>query len=56
MLELQISEGAVQMSVWDSDPALPDVAASDPQRVGRHGPSARRTRYAANRSANASQP
>jgi anti-sigma regulatory factor (Ser/Thr protein kinase) len=37
MLDLQISAGAVRVSVWDSDPGLPDVAASDPQRVGRHG-------------------
>lgn len=37
MLDLQISAGAVRVSVWDSDPVLPDVAAGDPQRVGRHG-------------------
>ncbi|MFI6107607.1 ATP-binding protein [Streptomyces sp. NPDC051310] len=37
MLELQIVAGTVRVSVWDSDPALPDVAATDPQRVGRHG-------------------
>ena len=37
MLDLRISDGAVRVSVWDSDPALPDVAATDPQRVGRHG-------------------
>ncbi|MFJ1974121.1 ATP-binding protein [Streptomyces sp. NPDC087903] len=37
MLDLQFSEGAVRVSVWDSDPVLPDVAATDPQRVGRHG-------------------
>ncbi|MFJ8697231.1 ATP-binding protein [Streptomyces roseolilacinus] len=37
VLDLQISDGAVRVSVWDSDPALPDVAAHDPQRVGRHG-------------------
>ncbi|MFI5683016.1 ATP-binding protein [Streptomyces sp. NPDC051636] len=36
-LDLQISEGAVRVSVWDSDPVLPDGAATDPQRVGRHG-------------------
>lgn len=27
----------MRVSVWDSDPALPDIAATDPQRVGRHG-------------------
>ncbi|MFJ4982069.1 ATP-binding protein [Streptomyces coeruleorubidus] len=37
MLGLQINQGAVRVSVWDSDPVLPDVAATDPQRVGRHG-------------------
>ncbi|MEV5440485.1 ATP-binding protein [Streptomyces sp. NPDC052682] len=36
MLDLQIG-GAVRVSVWDSDPVLPDVSATDPQRVGRHG-------------------
>jgi anti-sigma regulatory factor (Ser/Thr protein kinase) len=37
MLDLRISQGAVRVSVWDSDPVLPDVAATDPRRVGRHG-------------------
>ncbi|MDG9716524.1 ATP-binding protein [Streptomyces sp. DH24] len=37
MLDLQIVDGAVRVTVWDSDPVLPDVAATDPQRVGRHG-------------------
>ncbi|MGI5484836.1 ATP-binding protein [Streptomyces lavendofoliae] len=37
ILDLQITGGAVRISVWDSDPALPDIAATDPQRVGRHG-------------------
>jgi anti-sigma regulatory factor (Ser/Thr protein kinase) len=37
MLDLQISQGVVRVSVWDSDPVLPDVAATDPRRVGRHG-------------------
>ncbi|MFD3334640.1 ATP-binding protein [Streptomyces sp. NPDC058700] len=37
MLDLEVSGGAVRVSVWDSDPVLPDVAATDPQRVGRHG-------------------
>ncbi|MEW2117542.1 ATP-binding protein [Streptomyces sp. NPDC005474] len=37
MLDLQIDGGAVRVSVWDSDPVLPDVASTDPQRVGRHG-------------------
>lgn len=37
MLHLQIVAGAVRVSVWDSDPVLPNVAPTDPQRVGRHG-------------------
>ncbi|MFE6358434.1 ATP-binding protein [Streptomyces sp. NPDC057806] len=37
MLDLRIVGGAVRVSVWDSDPVLPDVAATDPRRVGRHG-------------------
>ncbi|MFD5723537.1 ATP-binding protein [Streptomyces sp. NPDC127036] len=36
-LDLEVSAGAVRVSVWDSDPVLPDAAASDPERVGRHG-------------------
>ncbi|MDR6980954.1 anti-sigma regulatory factor (Ser/Thr protein kinase) [Streptomyces sp. 3330] len=37
MLDLQVSGGAVRVSVWDSDPVLPEGAATDPERVGRHG-------------------
>ncbi|GAA2230483.1 ATP-binding protein [Streptomyces nogalater] len=37
ILDLRITGGAVRVSVWDSDPVLPDVAATDPRRVGRHG-------------------
>ncbi|MFG3035115.1 ATP-binding protein [Streptomyces sp. NPDC048253] len=37
MLDLQLDEGSVRVSVWDSDPVLPDVADTDPRRVGRHG-------------------
>ncbi|WP_334586320.1 ATP-binding protein [Streptomyces sp. B21-083] len=37
MLDMRIDGGAVRVSVWDSDPVLPDVASTDPQRVGRHG-------------------
>ncbi|MGW7100028.1 ATP-binding protein [Streptomyces sp. NPDC054838] len=37
VLDLRISDGAVRVSVWDGDSSLPDVAAHDPQRVGRHG-------------------
>ncbi|CAL9335272.1 hypothetical protein SUDANB6_00154 [Streptomyces sp. enrichment culture] len=37
VLDLRIVGGAVRVSVWDGDPVLPDAAATDPQRVGRHG-------------------
>lgn len=37
LLDLQIVEAGVRVSVWDSDPVLPDVAATDPRRVVRHG-------------------
>ncbi|MEU0286830.1 ATP-binding protein [Streptomyces sp. NPDC006147] len=36
-LDLGISEGAVQVTVWDSGTALPSVQATDPDRVGQHG-------------------
>ncbi|MBK3603240.1 ATP-binding protein [Streptomyces sp. MBT54] len=36
-LDLEISEGAVQISVWDSDTTLPSVQAADAERVGQHG-------------------
>ncbi|MFJ6509329.1 ATP-binding protein [Streptomyces sp. NPDC091879] len=37
VVDLRIVEGLVRVSVWDSDPVLPEVAAGDPQRVGGHG-------------------
>lgn len=37
LLDLEISEGAVQISVWDSSTTLPSVLAADPERVGQHG-------------------
>jgi anti-sigma regulatory factor (Ser/Thr protein kinase) len=37
MLDLRIVGDAVRVSVWDSDPVLPDVGAADPRRVGGHG-------------------
>ncbi|MFJ8470049.1 ATP-binding protein [Streptomyces swartbergensis] len=37
LLDLEISEGAVQISVWDSSTTLPSVLATDPNRVGQHG-------------------
>ncbi|QLJ02670.1 ATP-binding protein [Streptomyces sp. NEAU-sy36] len=37
LLSLEIREGAVQVSVWDSEPCLPVARTADPGRVGQHG-------------------
>ncbi|MGW0917324.1 ATP-binding protein, partial [Streptomyces sp. NPDC002784] len=37
LLDLQIVEGAVQISVWDSSSDPPSVQATDPTRLGQHG-------------------
>jgi len=37
LLTLQVTGGAVEVSVWDSNTALPAVLAPDPERVGQHG-------------------
>lgn len=37
LLDLEIIEGAVRISVWDSSTAQPSVQAADPERVGQHG-------------------
>lgn len=37
LLDLEVSDGAVEISVWDSDPALPVPEEADPNRVGKHG-------------------
>ncbi|GHH45668.1 ATP-binding protein [Streptomyces candidus] len=37
LLTLEIEDGAVQVSVWDSSTALPLVLPADPARVGQHG-------------------
>jgi anti-sigma regulatory factor (Ser/Thr protein kinase) len=37
LLDLEVSDGAVEISVWDSDPALPVSQEADPHRVGKHG-------------------
>ncbi|MEU6324651.1 ATP-binding protein [Streptomyces sp. NPDC047009] len=37
LLSLEIEDGAVQISVWDSSTTLPTVLAPDPGRVGQHG-------------------
>ncbi|MFE5754642.1 ATP-binding protein [Streptomyces massasporeus] len=37
LLDLEVVDGAVEISVWDSDPALPVPQAADAGRVGQHG-------------------
>nr|WP_189819957.1 ATP-binding protein [Streptomyces olivaceoviridis] len=37
LLDLEIRDGAVQVSVWDSSTTLPSVQSTDPDRVGQHG-------------------
>ncbi|UXY24716.1 ATP-binding protein [Streptomyces cynarae] len=37
LLDLEVSEGTVQISVWDTDPTLPAACPADPGRVGQHG-------------------
>jgi anti-sigma regulatory factor (Ser/Thr protein kinase) len=37
LLDLEVSEGAVQISVWDGSTDLPSVQAPDPERIGQHG-------------------
>ncbi|WP_037681691.1 ATP-binding protein, partial [Streptomyces griseus] len=37
LLELRITGDAVEVVVWDSEPALPMARAADPGRVGQHG-------------------
>ncbi|MGW0565985.1 ATP-binding protein [Streptomyces tauricus] len=37
LLTLEVADGAVQVSVWDSSITLPTVLAADPERIGQHG-------------------
>ncbi|MFJ8826603.1 ATP-binding protein [Streptomyces sp. NPDC102467] len=37
LLQLRISDGTVQVEVWDSDPMLPTARTANPERVGQHG-------------------
>ncbi|MEU9237323.1 ATP-binding protein [Streptomyces subrutilus] len=37
LVQLEVCEGAVQITVWDSEPRLPTVQAPDPYRIGQHG-------------------
>ncbi|NEA68685.1 ATP-binding protein [Streptomyces sp. SID12488] len=37
LLTLEVEDGAVQVSVWDSSATLPSVLAANPERVDQHG-------------------
>ncbi|MFF0277035.1 MULTISPECIES: ATP-binding protein [unclassified Streptomyces] len=37
LLTLEIAGGTVEVTVWDSSPALPVLLGPDPTRIGRHG-------------------
>jgi hypothetical protein len=37
LLELRVVDGAVRVTVWDSEPTLPVARAADPGAVGQHG-------------------
>ncbi|MFC9269113.1 ATP-binding protein [Streptomyces zhihengii] len=37
LLTLEIRQGAVEVTVWDSEPVLPTARGTDPERVGQHG-------------------
>jgi anti-sigma regulatory factor (Ser/Thr protein kinase) len=37
LVDLELGDGQVEVTVWDSDPVLPVPGAPDPDRVGRHG-------------------
>ncbi|MDH6522591.1 anti-sigma regulatory factor (Ser/Thr protein kinase) [Streptomyces sp. SAI-135] len=37
LLTLEINDGAVEVTVWDSEPVLPIAQAADPDRIGQHG-------------------
>ncbi|MGX7760405.1 ATP-binding protein [Streptomyces angustmyceticus] len=37
LVELEIVGATLVITVWDSDPTLPDARPADPERIGRHG-------------------
>lgn len=37
LMELRVSGRAVDVVVWDSEPAIPSARAADPGRIGQHG-------------------
>ncbi|MGW7282849.1 ATP-binding protein [Streptomyces sp. NPDC054844] len=37
VVDLELTEDRVEVTVWDSDPVLPVAETPDPGRIGRHG-------------------
>ncbi|MFJ8149743.1 ATP-binding protein [Streptomyces sp. NPDC096094] len=37
LVDLELAEDRVEVTVWDSDPVLPVAETTDPGRIGRHG-------------------
>jgi anti-sigma regulatory factor (Ser/Thr protein kinase) len=37
LVDLELADDRVEVTVWDSDPALPVAETADPGRIGRHG-------------------
>ncbi|WP_324609599.1 ATP-binding protein [Streptomyces sp. NRRL S-340] len=37
LVTLEACGGAVEVTVWDSEPCLPGARTADPERIGRHG-------------------
>ncbi|MFD4261033.1 ATP-binding protein [Streptomyces sp. NPDC058534] len=37
LVDLELADDRVEVTVWDSEPVLPVAEATDPGRVGRHG-------------------
>ncbi|WP_395571677.1 ATP-binding protein [Streptomyces sp. BK79] len=37
LVDLELAGDRVEVTVWDSDPALPVAETADPGRIGRHG-------------------
>ncbi|SDJ35834.1 ATP-binding protein [Streptomyces indicus] len=37
LLTLELDGGAVEVSVWDSNPTPPEIFGPDPTRIGQHG-------------------
>ncbi|MFF4764381.1 ATP-binding protein [Streptomyces sp. NPDC001292] len=37
LLDLEVVDGAVEVSIWDTDATLPAACPTDPGRVGQHG-------------------